>query len=283
MENKKKISLGIIFVMLCIMSIYVFQNHTGGRVINEPNDIDNLVNNQNNYTDNYTEESVSYAKIVEIENIEGLELNSHPSFSIGQKFFYKTSSIPVEEGYYFEEQTFTINGKERIDGSEYYVIIRNLTGYVSADPSDTVLTERFESMINTWYCDSENGRCVGKNVNPEKYSDENMFVTDSSLFAYWMLGLKDNAKWSMYLNATEKIDDGTYLKVNKKYEFEVIEKERVDEALCFKVKMTYIDTDTKEIRYVRNYWIDVKRRILIKKEEFESGIRIYEQNLIKEA
>jgi len=277
MKNTSVILL-ILLIGLTIIMSGCLSNETNE---NQPEKV-NTTNQNESDDDNieYTEKIIS--NVVLIEKIDDLELNSHPSFSIGQKFFYKTSSIPVQEGYYFEEQIFTLNGIERITGIEYYVIIRNLTGYVSADPTNTAFVESFESIINTWYCDKENGKCIGKNINPEKYLDENMFVTDSSLFAYWMLGLKENLRWNMYLNATQETAKDEYLKVNQKYEFEVIGKEKVNGMLCFKVKMIYIDTDTKEVRYVRNYWIDVERRILIKKEEFESGIRIYEQNLIKE-
>ena len=273
-----KNTIVILLLGLTIIMSGCLSNETNENHIEKVN-----ITNQNESGDNYiesTEKTVS--NVVQIENVDDLELNSHPFFSIGQKFFYKTSSLPVQEGYYFEEQIFTVNGIERINGIEYYVIIRNLTGYTSAYPTNTAFFESFESIINTWYCNTENGKCIGKNINSEKYLDENMFVTDSSLFAYWMLGLKENLRWNMYLNVTQETAKDEYLKVNQKYEFEVIGKEKVNEILCFKVKMTYIDTDTKEVRYVRNYWIDVERRILIKKEEFESGIRIYEQNLIKE-
>ncbi len=275
-----KNTIVILLLGLTIIMSGCLSNETNENHIEKVN-----ITNQNESGDNYiesTEKTIS--NVVLIENVDSLELNSHPSFSAGQKFFYKTSSIPLQEereGYYFEEEMFTINRIERINGREYYVIIRNSTGYISVDPINPVIVESFENIINTWYCDKENGKCIGKNINPEKYLDENMFVTDSSLFAYWMLGLKENLRWNMYLNATQETAKDEYLKVNQKYEFEVIGKEKVNNILCFKVKMTYIDTDTKEV-YVRNYWIDAERRILIKKEEFQNGIRIYEQNLIKE-
>lgn len=53
--------------------------------------------------------------------------------------------------------------------------------------------------------------------------------------------------------------------VVKKYEFEVIGKEKVDDVPSFKVKMSYVDVDTKRIEETRYYWIDINRRILIKK------------------
>ncbi len=274
MGNIKKVSLGIIFAVVFIISLYVFQNYMGGGSIVDNNDINNPINNQNEYM----EENV-LTKVVEIESIDDLELNFHPSFSLGQRFFYKTNSRPISGGEdYYEEETFSIERIERIKGREYYVIIRNNTGFLAKSSR----IENLGSIINTWYCDKENGKCIGKNINPTEYSDENMFVTDSSFFAYWMLGLKDNLRWNIYVNATQ-IDASGTMHINKKYEFEVIGKEKVDDIPSFKVKMTYMDVDTKRIEETRYYWIDINRRILIKKVVFRDNIKEFEENLVDES
>lgn len=278
MMKNLKIIIGSILITLLIISMSGCLSD--GAYENESKDVGI---NQSEPKENYTEENEKIMHDVTIEKVEDIELNSKPSFEIGHKYFYRSSPLPVEKGYYFEEEVFTIKGKQRINKTDYYIITRDVVGYISPNPDITSAKHFGNNITTTWYCDEEEGKCIGKNTNPEKYSDENMFVTDSSMFAYWMLGLKENLKWNMYLNGTEETMKGRYLKLHIKYEFEVVGKEKVNNIECFKVKMKYINTDTKKVRYVRYYWIDVKRRILIKKEQFEDGIKMYEINLIKEA
>lgn len=182
-----------------------------------------------------------------------------------------------DEGYYHEEKTFVISQIETINGREYYAIIGNNTGFLERSSG----IENVGSIISTWYCDKENGRCIGKNINPTNYSDENTYATDSSMFAYWMLGLKDNARWSIYVSAKQTEENRT-TEANLKYEFEVIGKEKVDNTPSFKVKLDYIDMDTKRIKETRYYWVDADRRILIKKEVFRDNVEASEEKLVNE-
>ena len=245
--------------------------------------IDN-VDVPNHSKENYIESTEKHVvNTVEIEKLEDMELNARPTFSIGQKFFYEFNPPnPISgEGYYYEKETFTVKGTERINGREYYVIVSNNTGWLKKGNK----IEKLDDIINTWYYDKENGKCIGKNLNPTTYSDENTYATDASMFAYWMLGLRDDMKWDIYTKTieTETIGDKTgVMKYNTKYEFEVVGKEKVDDVLCFKVKMRYVDMDTKRVEETRYYWIDANRRILIKKEVFRDGIKSFEEKLTKE-
>jgi hypothetical protein len=235
--------------------------------------------NQNESKDNYIDYSEQVVNTAEvIEKIENMELTAPPQFKIPQKFVYNSTPSSVSGvGYYREELVFTIENIEEIDGRKYYAITRNLAGFLN-EFGTIGMEERLEDIITTWYCDKENGRCIGKNMGSTNYSDENSFVTDSSMFAYWMLGLKENLKWNMYITATQ--DNMVF---NVKYEFEVVGKEKVDDIECFKVKMRYVDTDTKKVEETRYYWIDVTRRILIKKEVYKDSLRLFEQKLVKES
>jgi len=229
-------------------------------------------------TENVTEETEKVIRTVDItENIENMEVNTKPQFKIGQKFIYNTTLKPISDGYSYTEQIFSI-GKKRIDKKEFYEIKREKIPYTISLSGSTT---KHNSLFLTWYCDMENGECVGKNLDPTKYSDENWYASHASMFAYWMLGLKENVKWTIIVNGSQTVGD-YHEKWNEKYEFEAMGKENVNDIECFKVKRTKIDLSTKKIDNVAYYWIDADRRILIKKQVYENGIMMDEINLVSE-
>lgn len=215
------------------------------------------------------------------KSLDELEINSEPSFKIGQKYFYVHTPRVRSEGYYFETEMFEIKGTEKINETDYYVVICNYSSYVSKTPEADILnSKRIGGVIITWYYDKKNGKSIGKNINPENYTNEDTFTTDHPFFARWMLYLKENIGWHINDIVTQTVGD-TIIKVNKRYEFKVVGKEKIDNVECFKVKLDIVDIPTKKIEKTRYYYVDVNRRIGIKMEEFEDGIRMYEVNLIE--
>jgi len=218
--------------------------------------------------------------------LDELEINSEPSFKIGQKYFYVLHSPKaINEGgnYYFATETYEVKGTERINNTDYYVVICNYSWYVSKTPeTDISNSKRIGGVIITWYYNKKNGECIGKNtISKENYMNEDVFTTDHPFFARWMLCLEENIGWYMNNIVTQTIDNIT-IKVNERYDFKVIGKEKIEGVECFKVKLDIVDIPTKKIERTRYYWVDVNRRIGIKMQEFEGGIMMYEVNLIKE-
>lgn len=205
--------------------------------------------------------------------------NAQPQFIIGQQFFYRTSLIPIYgEGYYFEEAKFTVTGLKEINNISYFEIQRDIN-YYFFNPATNV-TRKIGNNTNTWYCDRKDGNCIGRNADPKEYTNENNFVTDGSFFAYWMLGLNENAELTMRNVATENIG-GKRREDRIRYDFKVIGKEMIDGRESFKVKATIIDENTQNIKELRYYWVDSTNRILIKKESYtDNGIKNFEETLI---
>jgi hypothetical protein len=184
-----------------------------------------------------------------------LQLNKSPQFVIGQSFSYVTKNRSIGGGgYYFEEDIFMVNGTRKIDNREYFEVVRNFTAHVIEScplcPSGT--RDTTNNRVEIFYYDVEDGTCIGKTVDPVKFSNEDFYATDVAFFAYWMLGLEEGVKWEMN-------EDSLW-----SYKFEVLGIEEVKGISCFKVKVQVISQGT--LQEIRNYWIDCERRIMIEEE-----------------
>lgn len=196
-----------------------------------------------------------------------LQLNKSPQLVIGQRFFYVTKNRSIGSGgYYFEEDIFMVNGTRTIDNKEYYEVVRNFTAHVIEPcplcPNGT--RHATNNRVEIFYYDIEDGTCIGKTVDPVKFSNEDFYATDVAFFAYWMLGLEEGVKWEMNENSLLS------------YKFDVLGIEEVKGISCFKVKVQVISRGI--LQEIRNYWIDCERRIMI---EEEIVLGLYEGRLYK--
>lgn len=183
------------------------------------------------------------------------QLNANPQFEIGQTFSYLTSNMTLSgSGYYYEEDVFTINDTKEIDGRMYYEVIRNWTSHAleSCSSCQNGTKHSTSNRIEIFYYGIENGTCIGRSIDPLKFSNQDFYVTDVGFFAYWMLGLKEGAAWEMNQDSLWS------------YKFEVLGMEEVNDILCFKVKMQHISKGS--LQEIRHYWVDSERRILIEEE-----------------
>jgi len=192
-----------------------------------------------------------------------LPLNATPQFDVGEEFCYKTDSYllsSVENVYEWREEVFTVNRTMQIDDREYYEIVYGLTIHVWE--SDAI-PETVTNITHLLYIDVENGTCVGKTVNPSRYSNEDGLATDIGFFAYWMLGLEEGLRWQIIDEASSKV-----------HRIDVLGMDEVDEMQCFKVRVKELLHG--RVNRVRQFWIAADKRIVIKEEtDLSSGETVY--------
>lgn len=223
-----------------------------------------------------TEIKINNKKLVIKDEIDVLKPNTYLKFTPGQQLYYETSLIPISgEGYYFEKQKFMVKGIRIINGSRYFEVQR-IVDYYIYNPVDNI-TLKIGNRTNTWYYNAKNGYCIGKNINPERFSDEDVFSTDASMFSYWMLGLREGAKWTMRTITAEK---GKRETLKTRYNFEVLGRDVVDGRKCFKIKATITDEAAGKVKETRYYWVDVKDRILVKLESYSGKNKNFEIKLV---
>lgn len=210
-------------------------------------------------------------------NVSGGELpkNSEINFKVGQKFVYKSP----EDEYGWFTSTYTIERIEKVDGRDCYIVLAYY---------ETISKEE-DMHSNTHYIsycyDIEEGRVLQIMAGGDVIDDgaEEVRATNS-FFAYWMLGLTDEAKWNMqtditwYLKGKEEVKKG-------KDEFRVIGKERVNNRDSFKVERRIITENI--VSSINYYWVDVEKRILLRKEFYDTSsggkIKYYEEDMIYES
>ncbi len=277
--SRFKLPIGL-FIIIVLLSI-------GGYLILSPSEIENNKGNiseyktdlelkDNNFEDNVVIES-SEKEAKQTYNVftEKLEKNAEVPFRVGQKLGYEFTG--GEEG----KDTYTVEKMERIDGKDNYVIRAETKGLIIISPED-ISTFR---AVTVYYYNKDTGEItmIKKGLEGEgivKGDKAKLEVASDSIFAPWMLALDDNFKWKLNYNKTLE-EEGTYL---GEREFEVIEREKVNGRTCFKVelKKSRMDTMTniKKIVERRYLWIDVEKRILVKRQIMYENIVISEKNLV---
>lgn len=210
-------------------------------------------------------------------NVSGGELpkNSEINFKVGQKFVYKSP----EDEYGWSMSIYIVESIGKVEGRDCYNV---LGGYETISKGEDVSnTTHYLS-----YCyDIETGRVLRLKTGDSIIKDgsEDIRATNS-FFAYWMLGLTDEAKWNMqtditwYLKGKEEVKKG-------KDEFRVIGKERVNNRDSFKVERRIIRENI--VSSIEYYWVDVEKRILLRKEFYDTSsggkIKYYEEDMIYES
>ncbi len=264
--NNKKIFLGIgVIILVLIFAIsYMFLNQ------NSRGDTAQI----NNETIQPTEKIIQDTGIGYEASYSELPKNSDIQFKVGQKFIYKTP----EEEYGWLITTYRVEKIERKNGKEYFVVLQEDNSTTFDDKERINIIQYF-----TYYYDKENGKVSQIKVNDAIVKDgaENLRATDMSFFAYWMLSLDDNANWEIKFTETTP---SLNLVEHRNFEFRVLAREKVNNRECFKVEKRIINIDKKnELEEIDYYWVDVKKRILIKKEFYSTDkVKIYEMNIISE-
>jgi len=265
MNKKLKIIGAFVFVVI-IAAI--------GYVLLTQNTDNNTPQQMSNETVEPTEKIVRDTGIgYNLSYIGDLPKNSEIQFKVGQKFIYKTP----EKEYGWEIDTFTVEKIERKNGKEYFVVVQESNSTTFGDFNEKRNILRYF----TYYYDKENGRVAQIKVDNVTVMDgsQELRATDLSFFAYWMLGLKDNAKWEIKFT---EITPSLNLVEHSTFEFRVLGREKVNNRECFKVEKRIINNDKKDaVEEIDYHWVDVEKRILVKEEYYTADkVKLVELNLV---
>lgn len=298
----KNIQIGIVFVVILVGIAVLFFPKENLPTDNESSYIgeNNTFENNTFITKNEAREFLSQTSgstPTTISQIEKYPLTSKPNFKIGEKYSYwvkKVFPAPVRgselsnsnrvflDHLYFNI-TFNVDGKERINRTDFYVISTQgsgkvLMGYFKTQngqrPITSYLLKPTKQYINT-----ETGKIKG---------GAKVLLYSVPFYAPWMLKLKENLKWSEITN-TET--GGTVSCINKECRlvkkepkeikeeesYEVKGIEDVFKRKCFKVEVTKKECENGKCKIINKkiYWVDVEKRIAIKYE-------LWYQNLVEE-
>jgi hypothetical protein len=182
-----------------------------------------------------------------------LQLNTEFQFVVGEKFHYKTNKYLLsgpEDLYEQREEVFRVNRTKEVDGREYYEIVYNLSIHIWE--TDTV-SETVTNVTLLFYFNIENGTCLGKNIDPSRYTNEDGLATDLGFFAFWMLALEKDFRWQLNDEVCSKM-----------HRIDVLAMDDVNGTHCFKVRIE--ELLNARLNRVRQLWIDSKKRIVIKEE-----------------
>jgi hypothetical protein len=168
-----------------------------------------------------------------------LQLNAKVPFTVGEKYTYKETN--QQQGLIIvADDIYSVEKIERVNGEYCYVVVNkkvnNLFDSVSGEKVQTY------EQITTYYYAKDTGNVI------KIVTDMGMILTGmpaemsakGSMFSPWMLALTKDFKWSQAIS----LESNTGMKNNVKYDYEVMEIEKVNGRECFKV-------DAKTIRDIR--------------------------------
>ena len=207
-----------------------------------------------------------------------IKKNSEISFKVGDKFMYQSPGYREKDGC---QDTFTIERSEKVSGRDAYVVV-NEHNEIYAETLFEKTKHYSTDDTTTYYYDKIDGEVL-KIVNDDgeviKDGAENLRATAKTFFAYWMLGLADDAKWELSFTQTTSFLNMTE---HRKDEFRVVGREKVNNRNCFKVEKRIVNIDKNLVEEIDYFWVDVKKRILIKKEFYADNVKYFEENLVSE-
>ncbi len=250
---------------------------------------------------NITHTSIIYS------SLENVSFESKPTFKVGEKYTYKikspvpfqssydhnTNSGRIIEDYIYYNVTFTVDKKERINKTDYYVFSTEgsgnvIVGYAHGGNKKSALRTTFTPPLK-WYINTENGKIFNK------YMEEIIDYTQT--YHPWMLKLSDELKWT--INREDKSTgsiscesiSGELMKcrVNKEESIEGFEQtyevegiENINGKKCFKVKGKEKLCNNRKCKVLKTmtYWIDVEKRITVKYQQWYEGLIVVEHELI---
>lgn len=209
-----------------------------------------------------------------------IQKNSEIQFKVGDKFLYRTEG---DLGGY-SNITYFVEEIKKVDGRECYVVSETDSSiYIEAEGWPP---QYFSRTITLCY-DKETGRVLRVTLreNNEEFIIEdgaNELRAMHSFFAYWMLGLSDDAKWEILFT---QITPSLNLTEYHKAEFRVLGREKVNDRECFKVELRYVELlDKKEVvTSIDYYYVDVKKRIVVRWARYSvDKLKYSEMNFISE-
>ncbi len=259
-------------------------------------------------------ENITYASSIQ-STLESASLSSKPTFKVGEKYTYKiktpASPFPpshyansniIMEDYIYYNVTFTVDKKERINGSDYYVFITDgsgnvIVGYVYRNNKKPSTLSTTPILPFKWYVNTENGNKFNENMGKiTDYYSSKSGMQLSKTYISWMLKLSEGLKWT--IKQEEKstgsagctyIGDELKCLVDKKYKeyineqsYEVEDIEKINGRKCFKVNVREKSCTNGECKILKRmtYWVDVEKRITVKYQLWYEGLSVVEIELI---
>ncbi|PIZ29878.1 MAG: hypothetical protein COY41_04965 [Candidatus Altarchaeum sp. CG_4_10_14_0_8_um_filter_32_851] len=252
----------------------------------------------------------------ETSTLENVPLTSKPAFKVDEKYMYKIKTPaspmrPIEyaksgiiiEDYIYYNVTFSVDKIERINKSDFYVLITEgsgkvIMGYAYREGKASTLSTTPIPTLK-WYINTENGK---------KFNEEMEEITDyyssisamqlSKTYISWMLKLSDGLKWTIKKEEKStglagcestpkgikcKLIDNKYRESVKEQSYEVEGIEKINGRKCFKVNVREKSCKNEEGCKVLKrmiYWVDVEKRITVKYQQWYEGLLVVEIELI---
>ncbi len=284
MTHKNIIYIGAIIGVIVLVII-------GGFIVLDYNNDKN--NKQKIGDENITNFSHVYVEPVYIENttkqgetyystFRELNRTADPQFKIGEKYFYhwweempgdeNNIQVPMEYNTTIEVMKIDV-----INKSNYYILKSQEVSvylYILKKGENGVWKKIrgeppgiFEGDIIG--VNEENGEVLEVNI-------QHTCPVLKGMFAKWMLYIDKGVKWLEKSNISGFEKDGSGILINEQ-EWTVADIEKINGIDCFKVisisKTETVYSEGKQISgEIITYWIDIKKRILIKMEKREDGV-----------
>jgi len=230
---------------------------------------------------NETEKSSFAIEVFEQE----LNLTSLPNFIVGEQFKYRDVSL-VQGTSIITLSTIRVERIEKLNGVEHFVLSTIDERFTKDDPKTGRIiydNSSARSVIYN-YINKNTGKItktVIKNANAEVVLNEDA----SSSYEGWiysprMLKLKKGLKWESYINMSV---GGHMISGPKSYH--VVDIEKMNGKNCFKVelvsKVYNPATNVQEINMRSTIWVDIEKRVLVKKVKYIDNLKIDEIELIE--
>lgn len=218
-------------------------------------------------------------------NVSGIDLNltSKPQFEIGEQFEYEDISS-LQGAVTISKITTNVEKIEKLNGREHFVLFTtDDTVVIDSKTGEMIRNDNTIKHMVYNYIDKESGK-ITKTVimigDKEITLDEEASSSyEGWIYSPWMLALKKDLKWESHINMSV---EGTMLSGSKNYR--VLDIEKVNDRECFKVELVSTvdspNTNMREINFRSIVWVDVEKRILVKKIKYIENLKINEINLI---
>ncbi len=199
---------------------------------------------------------------------EELKINAKLPFKVGDEFEYHSIAK-----YSDVHHLFIVGEIKKIKGRDYYTIRTDAWGKQKSGGKWEEIPKGEGKM---WlYYDKETGEAFEKENNGSELKNMGSDPQRGLPIYYWMLALDDNFKWVRMWNTT-----GLGVHYESKYVYEVVGREKIKERECFKVEKKIMDLKSNEIIEKTILWVDIEKRVLIKRVKYENKTIIYERNLL---
>lgn len=314
--------IGIVFILILQQTPTIEKPNKEGisQGQAEQNQTEKVIVETEEEAEKWVEEAMKRENITDVSSVqstlENAPLTSKPAFEVGEKYTYtiKTppgpqidtfSKIPnaIVDNYIFYNVTFSVDKKERINKTEYYLMSTEGSGEVIVGWVNIEEKKEIHSITTTpiypvkWYVDAENGKKFSEDMEE---LDDLLLSRSASLLSKtyipWMLKLSDGLKWTIRADATStgragcnNGDNGMECTVTKEYTHNVEEQsyevkgiEKINGKDCFKVenRIKICKNEVCRVSGIQTYWVDVKKRIAIKFQLWYDSLIVKEFELI---